>query len=351
MLTLSVEAHQARSLAIGEASSLGTRRVRPQQRMDIEYTLALSAEPKSFHWTFAQLRPHRPCAGAHEYVDPHVDAFFAHRWPSSVVARGEISVPESEELLSAELRRNLMSFARRLLWEAPVSLTSTWLPDDQLTHVPGYRREFFHTQLFDIQGSRRPSDQQRFVPTELREPVGPGVVTIDLMGDWDAVNELVWSPVLPFSGRSTLRTDWPELARAVNASPLQLNGVSEFADAQRYLGVGDIKGAVRSGASAAEATLKHYAARWQAGTPPKHLPFDDKVEHVLASAGKPSFRQAQPEASRQLLYLYRTRTSMHEGDCYFSDVHGQRQPVRQASQVTPMVDAVRTLLVWADSIV
>lgn len=68
-------------------------------------------------------------------------------------------------------------------------------------------------------------------------------------------------------------------------------------------------------------------------------------------AGKPSFKNLNPDACEKLLYLYRARNSMHEGDCYYNDLAGKSVHITNSDQVGDLVSAAEEFTLWVDSLV
>jgi hypothetical protein len=300
---------------------------------------------------FAQLVPQRPSIGAHQFVDHEVDSYFSQRWPTCLGAKGTVHLRDGQTDLPGNVRRETLYFLRRFLWELPGGIPSPEIPSDQRATTLGYRREFVHSQTFDILGSRRPSSIATFAASELGEPIGPGVATILEAWTPELVNELVWSPVLHFQNRSTIEHDKSAIQAALEALRRHYNSYSELRDARRHLERSELKAAVRSAASAVDACLLHIRQASGVLKPPNGLPYDQKIEHVLRSVGRPSYQTLEHAHSKQLLYLYRARNSMHEGDCFYMQDDGTRIQVREAAQVLQFVESAEAFILWADSTV
>jgi hypothetical protein len=216
--------------------------------------------------------------------------------------------------------------------------------------VRGYRREYFDSQIFDIAGNRRPNSCESYVPTEVGEPVGPGVASLPSIEAFDSINELVWTPILAFPNRRSLPDDLAAIRKAIMALRKHYNSYNELRDANRHIANREVKAAIRSGASAVDAIVRYYCDLWEVPPLPQKLPFDEKIERVLQMAGRPSYRSVAPERLDSLLFLYRCRNSMHEGDCYFDDRGGIRTRVRNIDQVRPFIDALEDFVVWIDAL-
>jgi hypothetical protein len=161
----------------------------------------------------------------------------------------------------------------------------------------------------------------------------------------------VWSEIIYFPGGGQLTDDLEMVRRRALEIRKHYNSYDEVFDARRHLANGELKACVRSAASAVDALLRYHCAQWDVPFPRKPKPFDDKIEEILRSAGKPSYRVADRGNLETLLDLYRARNSMHEGDCYFKDDSGRVVKIRRGNQAEAFVDAVERFLVWIDSLV
>lgn len=351
MSELKVEAYQffsRTSLPLGKSWSIKASSV---LRPELPLLLTFEHVKKPFEMAFAQFKPQPPSVGAHQFVDHEVDSYFSQRWPTCLGAKGTVHLPDWQTDLPENVRRETLYFLRRLLWELPGGISGPEIPSDQRATTLGYRREFAHSRAFDILGSRRPSSIATFAASELGEPVGPGVATILEAWTPEVVNELIWSPILPFPNRSNVEHDESAIQAALAALKWHYNSYSEFRDARRHLEHSELKAAVRSAASAVDACLLHIRQASGVAEPPNFLPYDQKIEHVLKSAGRPSCQALEHVHSKQLLYLYRTRNSMHEGDCFYMQDDGTRIQVREAAQVLQFVESAEAFILWADSTV
>lgn len=327
--------------------SLGTWNVSPAQRPDIQIRVDYHVNDKPFEINFAHVISRRPSIGACEYIEEDLDKYLSKRWPKCIRGDATIACPATD-LNKRETLENILSFLRKHLW--------TWKEPhlclvDQLATTVGYRREYFSSQLCDIEGNRRPSSSQRFVPTEIGEYVGPGVVSFTNINAFDGINEFVWSWIIPFSARTDIYIDFPKLKKKLGAIRKHFNSYDELDDSRRHLIAGEIKACIRAAASGVDAILRFYSNLWDINFPGGKTPFDEKIEIVLASAGKPSYRSADFNNSKRLLYLYRARNSMHEGDCCYKDSENQLIPVKDRSQAEVFVTAAEGFTLWIDGIV
>ena len=315
---------------------VGTLKTCPQQRPDITLTMDYELCDKPFEINFAQVVPTSPSIGAHEPIDPYVDTYMQKRWPRCIKGLGRIATRSPDET-NSETIKTILLYLRSNVW----FLKSRWEILREHAHhfarVPGYRRVFFYQQLGDIERNRRPSSSQHYAPVAVGEYCGPGVSSLPNISPFDFVNELVWSPVIPFLSRTL------EIRK-------HYNSYNELHDAKRFLDAGEIKACVRSGASAVDAILHYYSRIWDVPFPPAQLPFDEKIEHFLKVANRPSYRAADSHNLLRLLYLYRARNSMHEGDCYYKDAAENKLTVGNREQAAPLVEAAEDFTLWMDSI-
>ncbi|HUE74804.1 MAG TPA: hypothetical protein VMP01_28305 [Pirellulaceae bacterium] len=337
-----IHAHQFFSREIVPPQQLGLRRTSPRQRPEVVYEFEVVFESKPFETNFAQFVATRPDIGAHQFIDQDVDFYLTRRWPYCLSMRGTVNTFGD--------MGNLLPFARKLLWTPKDPVHSSLLAADQLATTLGYRREFIYRRTFDIDGNRVPSMARTYASTEVGEPVGPGVVTLPDVNGTENENEFVWSQILPFPNRTTIAQDRGRIAEIGSALKRHYNGYNELKDARRHVNNGEIKAGVRSAASAVDAVLRFYCSLWGTGAPPAHLPFDEKIEHVLRTAGRPSYRAVRPRALDSLLYLYRCRNSMHEGDCYYSDNAETRIQVQTAAQLSLFVEDTEEFVLWIDAL-
>ena len=344
-----VEAYHFLSRASIPNNLYGTRRSSPKQQPEITCVLKEALIDKPFEINFAQIPPSRPDIGAHQYIDPLVDRYMAKRWPKCLWLSGEITLPDEDRPIGPKLARKLLGFTRKLLWTPLGPVHSSVLGPDQCAKVIGYRREYCNRQIYDIMGNRRPMSGV-FVPTDIGEPVGPGFVSLPDVSSVDSINELVWSPILSFPDRTSSADDLPRICKKVEALRKHYNGYDELRDARRHLANNEIKAAIRSAASAIDAILRFYCDFWDVQMPKKSLQFDQKIENVLQAAGRPSYRSVEPSSLQLILYVYRARSSMHEGDCCYQDGAGSKIAVRNASQAEPFIEAVERFVVWIDSL-
>ena len=178
-----------------------------------------------------------------------------------------------------------------------------------------------------------------------------GTASLPDYNNADAVNELVWSSILLVPNQSTFAADKKAIQNAIQSLQRHYNSHTELIDARRHLDQSEVKAAVRAAASAVEACLLHLCQRLGVQKPKEKKPFNQTVESVLRLTGRPSYSAVEPQHLKQLLYLYRARNSMHEGDCYFKADDGKVIFIRDVVQAKPLVDSAEAFVLWADATV
>lgn len=346
-----VQAYQFFSRCSIPTTVFGVRKISPSQHPEITYQLNIGIEDKPFEINFVQVIPLAPSIGAFQYVDPEVDLYMARRWPKCLKVEGTIDVPVTSGRASVEVITQLLTLLRLCLWTSINVTGISNLIQDQYSRIFGYRREYFDKQIFDFSGNRRPNSKECYIPTEIGELIGPGLVSLTDLDPFANFNELVWSSIIPFPNRSNLAADLPRIRAISVAIRKHYNSYNELADANRHLSHSDLKAAVRSAAPAIEAILRYYCKLWNVQFPSNNKPFDEKIEDILLSAGKPSYRVVDPNNLQNIRNLYRCRSSMHEGDCCYNNDTGQKVAVSSKIQVQEFISAVENFVIWIDSLV
>jgi hypothetical protein len=309
----------------------------------LNWTINFEVVEQPFSASIAGLKGRNITVGAFEHVDDEEDMYSADRWPQYIKATGSAEV-EQNWLQDGQALR----LVRQLLWLPE----SRFLLADQRSSVLGYRREFYHCPIFDIIGNRRPSPCNDYMPTEIGEPLGPGYATLTNINDEQIKNELVWSELLKFRSRTTFEQDKQKLLSLIDARVRRFNSHNEIRDAQKYVKQADRKAAVRAAASAVEACIKHCTeANFIKFPKNPTLRFDQKIGAALTLANLPDFTSLEPIDARNILYLYRARNSMHEGDCYYNDLTNKRIDIVRIDQVIPLVESARKFIFWMDTVI
>lgn len=177
--------------------------------------------------------------------------------------------------------------------------------------------------------------------------MGPGFASIKTR-PFPRINELVWSQVIPFPNPTDLATDLPKIRSKVAEMRKHFNSYGELKDARRHLAAGDLKAGVRAAAPAVEAIVRYHCKLWDVEFPRKGS-FDEKIEAVLAAAGKPAYRAVDQTGLQCIRYLYRARNAMHEGDNFYNDDHGELVEIDR-DKLDQFLDAAEAFIVWIDSL-
>ena len=311
----------------------------------LKYSLEYKVAPKPFSFPIAGLKGSNPTVGAFEYFDSENDQYLSERWPAYLEIKGWVNFPD--EWVKEHTALNLL---RVLLWRVmkdPPSIFS----DQQVMQI-GYRREIYHVPSVDIVGKPRPVPSDHFNPADIGEPVGPGFVSFDNSQFLDFKSQVVWSEFIKFPNRTDYLSDKHAIDLLVDAHTRRFNSHSELRDSKKYIQAEDRKGAVRAAASAVDACLNHLIEVHKIQMPSDKVlgGFDKKIEQALKLAGLPPFTRLEPEHARNILYLYRARSKMHEGDCYYKDNGGYRVNINRIEQVKPLVESAHAFIFWMDTV-
>ena len=104
---------------------------------------------------------------------------------------------------------------------------------------------------------------------------------------------------------------------------------------------------MRTAASAVDPLIRFYLTDL-IQFPGGHLTFDQKIEHVLAASGMPSYASVDANGLSLLGKLYRARNSMHEGDIYFKEATGTSVKV-DVPMAETFLAAAEQFALWIDS--
>lgn len=286
-----------------------------------------------------------PSIGAVQWVDPYAEI----RWPSYALATFNacltpplLDMPAACDIL--QRMRTLISFE---IFELPELETMA----DQVFRQFGYRFGYWTSRL-DLVGNPRPAPG-KYVNADAGEPVGPGHASLFGFG---SVNDatmhslaLVWSQAFSLPKRTTVQEDEARICKGAQKIKLHYNAKDELARAEDDLCQNDVKGCIRNAASAVDAALRHYCAAWGVTFPKKRISFDQKIEQILQKADRPSYRGIDSTGLHDLLCMYRSRTTMHEGDCYYSDEALGNDVYCDMSHARRFFDVAQTFIFWLDS--
>jgi hypothetical protein len=308
---------------------------------ELNFSVELEYTKEPFKYTFAQPWPQQPSIGAMEYVDPYQEV----RWPALVSLTASIDVTDSQAL-SMEFAHKTLGILRNVLWCSFQSISALRSATDQILSECGYRRAYITTTM-DFNRNPVPSSGWHLEKAESKEPRGPGFICLDERIADNNCRCLVWSQAISFPNRTTLIQDQKEVKERIQKVRWHWNAYDEIRNADRYIDQRDIKGAVRSAASAVDASIRSYAGLYgKEHLLKSKLPFNDKIEEVLKDAGQDSYQAINPESSRSLLKLYRARNSMHTGDCCYTDPDTGKTETVDTSMAREFVIEAKNFFLW-----
>lgn len=346
---IQAEVYQFLSRANLPFGDIGRSVSSPAQDPKIEFVLDWELAKAPFEITYLDDEPDqrsRWAIGADQPVDESRAQFLFTLWPSCLIGRGTISSQVSD-LSNDNVLSNCLRFTKRILNERQ-KVPDLQLLSDQVSPVAGYRRSFRHSQMFDIDGDRRPSHSQRYRYSDVGEFIGPGLAYVDVAHP--RTNEIGWGRILPYKKFAGL-IDNGRLDQWARDIRLHCNSHDELRLAYAALRESNLKTCMRSASSAIEARLKYWCDKWTVSyTFPRGLQFHDKIEHVLNKGGRPSYGAVNPTGSTNLLYLYRARNAIHEGDNFYRDVSGNELRILEPIDAEPLLDSARDFCIWIDAI-
>ncbi len=280
-------------------------------------------------------------------MDPYAEV----RWPSYILMCFGACIDENE--LDAQLANDLLQRIRSFVGLEMLKAPQLGDFNDQRLSADGYRFAYWTSER-DFVGNPVPSPGGQYTFADTGEAVGPGFASMDGLSFSSTspgfeTCSLVWSQAFVFPGRRDVIADQNDIRRRVQQIKWHQNSYDELRDAKRHLERPDVKAAVRSAASSVDATLRYYCKQWGVHFPKKPVPFDQKIEHVLGQATRPSYCTACPDGSKTLLHLYRSRNSMHEGDCYFRDDTTGQNVDCTLVHAKAFFGAAREFSFWLDS--
>jgi hypothetical protein len=211
--------------------------------------------------------------------------------------------------------------------------------------------------MADFSGNPFPEVGQRgfYLPTSPDVPVGPGFVhlpTFNHESDGRQFHELglLWSQCvhIPNPNGDPIADGERIWKRALEIRKHH-NSYDELKDADRHSADNDRKGVVRSAASAIDAILRHYCAEWSVSLPDDDRPFNEKIDRVLQDANRPKYSDADPAGSKDVLRLYRARSSMHDGDCCYNDPDTKKRVDVTIEAARALLEAAKRCVLWMDS--
>jgi len=308
----------------------------------------LRIQPKPFPITCAGIKGSRPSIGAHQYIDPHADRYTEIRWPICVDASIEI---DGFAGIGQTQRDQLLLVLMDMLWSM-IKTNALVQSNDQIVNDAGYRRTYRAVLDTDILGHRRPSPSNFYHLVKRGDFVGPGLASVEFPGE--TPTEFYWSQVIPLPGAQGLPADRPRLDAAIELMKLHFRSFHEIADAQENLNDGaagrHVRNAVRAAASAIDALRRFHADLRGIQIPRRSpLPFNEQIDEMLRRAGLPTYASVNRAKWMDLLWLYRSRNSMHEAACWYTDSAGTQVEIDHA-KAAQLVASARDFMLWIDAL-
>jgi hypothetical protein len=284
--------------------------------------------------------------GAVQWVDPYAEI----RWPSYAIAAfsADVTPPVLGTAAECDIVQRMRTLVGFEIFEFPELKAMT----DQLLASDGYRFGYW-TRDLDFFSNPVPAPG-KYINADRNEPVGPGHASLfgfEFEKDSNQLHQLacVWSQSFSLPKRTNSQVDDATIRRRAQEIKRHYNSKDELMRAQKDLRQRNVKGCIRSAASAVDAALNYYCAEWGVVFPKAPIPFDEKIENILQQAGRPSFRCANPGGLLDILHLYRSRNAMHEGDCYYRDDTLGIDVYCDISHAGRFFNAAQTFAYWLDS--
>lgn len=321
---------------------------RPASQVGTKITFEFSVIGKPFDISFASIKGRNPDIGVIQYVNSS-DHYADMRWPTCVQA--EIKIETDRDMAAADAVSVLLLDIRDAL-SAVLVQNPLFDTTGHLSRHAGYRRSYAAPPNLDIARNRRPRPSDNYHSTAIGEYLGPGVITLNDPTPMD----YVWSQIVPFPNVTDIATDRIRLLQIIELMRLHYNSYNELRDARAHLSrayqsgqLADLKAAVRTAASAVDPLIRFYCKLHSIQFPGGHLTFDQKIEHVLAASGMPSYASVDANGLSLLGKLYRARNSMHEGDIYFKEATGTSVKV-DVPMAETFLAAAEQFALWIDSL-
>jgi len=287
-----------------------------------------------------------PSIGAVQWVDPYAGI----RWPSYALA--SFSADVKGDALDTPAECDILQRMRTLVGFEIFELPKVKAMTDQLLSRDGYRYGYW-TPGLDFVRNPVPAPG-KYVNADCGEPLGPGHASLAGFGFTEAGPAshslgLVWSQAFSFPSRTNPVTDDTAIRKRAKALKTHYGSKDELRRAEEALQRGDVKDCIRSAGAAVDAALRFYCAEWGVSFPPKHLPFDQKIETVLQQGSRPLYVTVDRAGLQDLLHLYRARNTQHEADCYYHDDSLGKDIYCERPHAQRFLDAARTFAFWIDS--
>jgi len=288
---------------------------------------------------------HRPSIGAVQWIDPYAEL----RWPSYALVSFNADVEGA--VLDTAAQCDILQRMRTLVCFDIFDLLELKALTDQIMSQDGYRYGYW-TPGLDFVRNPVPAPG-KYHNADREEPIGPGHTSLFGVGLGENTEmyslALVWSQAFSLPNRTNAHADDAAIRKRGQELKRHYNSRDELTRAETDLRQGDVKGCVRSAASAVDAALRFYCAEWNVPFPTTPIPFDQKIERILHEAGRPSYRVVDAAGLRDLLHLYRARNATHEGDCYYKDDRLRADVYCDITHAHNFFTAAQTFTYWIDS--
>lgn len=299
------------------------------------------SDPKRFRPhkpIFAQPWAQNPSIGIYEFVDPYAEI----RWPTYILLEARINLTKNISKKDHDLCKEIITRLREILWGSFNTMSILSSRPDERANCSNCKR-IYSVEISDFDGNPLMSHDCNYVECYDTVPNGPGFIHLSIGPS------LVWSQSIKFSNKNDIKND-KKIKEKVKRIKAHWNAHNELRDAKQHLSRNDIKGAIRSTSSAVEAALRFYCNEWDIKWPSKKgMQFNERIDVILKLSGRVPYTSIDPKASVDLLHLYRARSSMHEGDCYYKDINTSTDIQVNINIANLLFNSASEFVIWIDS--
>ncbi len=296
---------------------------------------------------FAQPWAEGPSIGAYEVLDPYRNV----RWPSYILLEANINLTDVYGDITPDLVDEIIIRLQEFLWGSFDSMPILNTRTDERANCPNCKR-VYHIENSDATGNPFKSSACNYYEHYDAVPNGPGLIhipSIPRTANIPPQIARVWSQSIKFSNKADIKDDI-KIKNKVKRIKTHWNAHRELSDAKKYLSCHDIKGTIRSSSSAIEAALKFYCNEWNIKWPSQQgMQFDERIDCILKSGGRTLYSSIDSKASVKLLHLYRARSSMHEGDCYYNDNNTNSDINVNIAIAEDFFNTASEFIIWLDA--
>ena len=314
---------------------------------DFQITMEIQKGGLKHPPAFAEPWPKNPDAGAFQFVDPA----YKERWPIYLYLTAQIE--DNNHETSIDRGRNLLHALKLICWSSFQSMPDLAAQTDQCISHAGYRWMYM-SPVCDFNSNPLSDPDGDYLHTSTGTPIGPGFATLNnyktLWTD-QSFNDLnlVWSQSISLERSTNAETD----QQRINEKALKLknkwNSYDELRQAKNYSENYDTKGVIRSSASAVDSALRFYCTEWGVSFPKSRDSFDNKIREILIKSKRPPYMDINGTESLNILHLYRARSSMHEGECYYTDSETNKKTILQIYEAREFMVSAEKFVLWLDS--